>query len=481
MFVEGFGIPEGFGYYGLVQGVVALTGYKGPASGAYTIPTAGTAVEIDAANLMRIDNVHIADGGIGPGNAAFQCGMDESDPTNAIGGKSASIVFTNSRLDANPAFAAGPSNPDFALRLGASCHGSTYRNIAAYDGSKANVLQYNGNVLSQVHVDSSAVNATTPGAPAPTINWGTLTAFSNFGLVGAADYGVYVLGATTMAQTVCGIANIACIFTIPNPAAGSLDAGQITDTQMRCGGFASFPSGYFGVKIGSGAANTTVSGTASAGRCAVRPVQLVHLDDPANSIGASLSLCNNSNAVVAGCTGYQGPFAAGQFYTQPAVSYGTVAISGNVLYAVPFFSPASGGAITKLGLQVTTIGAASLCEVGVYYAAASLPTTLMLDGGALTVNNAGTLAPVNTGLSGALAPQTLYFLAVRCNGSVTFEGAITGGGFTTPLVGGTDLTHTSTQITAPGTFGSGALPATFNTGGAISSVAGPVPNVYAGP
>ena len=184
----------------------------------------------------------------------------------------------------------------------------------------------------------------------------------------------------------------------------------------------------------------------------------MRLDDPANAAGATLSLCNNSNALVAGCTGYQGPFASGQFYTQPVVSYGTVAVSGDTLYAVPFFSPASGGAITKLGLDVATIGAASKCEVGIYDSFGGQPTKLLLDGGALTVNNLGTLTPVATGLSATLAPQTLYFLAVRCNGSVTLEGAVAGGTFTTPLVGGTDLTHVSTQITAPSTFGTGALP-----------------------
>ena len=103
----------------------------------------------------------------------------------------------------------------------------------------------------------------------------------------------------------------------------------------------------------------------------------------------------------------------------------------------------------------------------------------MLDGGALTVNNAGTLTPVNTGLSATLAPQTLYFLTVRCNGSVTLEGAVAGGSFTAPLVGSPTLVTISTQITAPGTFGSGALPTTFSAGGAITSTAGPVPNVYA--
>jgi hypothetical protein len=87
---------------------------------------------------------------------------------------------------------------------------------------------------------------------------------------------------------------------------------------------------------------------------------------------------------------------------------------------------------------------------------------------------------VVSGLSAPLAPQTLYFLAVRCNGSVTLSAATTGGA-SAPLVGAPDMLSTSIQITAPSTFGSGALPLTFTAGGTITAVGGAVPNVYAGP
>ena len=57
------------------------------------------------------------------------------------------------------------------------------------------------------------------------------------------------------------------------------------------------PIGYSGVELGAGVLDTTVSGTASAGGCAVPPMQLVVLDAPPDQ---TTSLCNNSNALVAG-------------------------------------------------------------------------------------------------------------------------------------------------------------------------------------
>jgi hypothetical protein len=80
-----------------------------------------------------------------------------------------------------------------------------------------------------------------------------------------------------------------------------------------------------------------------------------------------------------------------------------------------------------------------------------------------------------------LAPGTLYFLAVGCSGTVTLEGVVAGGGASVPLTGAAGFTTTSTQITSTWTFTAGDLPPTFANGGSITSTAGPVPNVYAGP
>jgi hypothetical protein len=261
----------------------------------------------------------------------------------------------------------------------------------------------------------------------------------------------------------------------------SFNAGHITDTLMRRGNFSNVPGGYSGAALGAGLLNTTVSGAASAGRCNVPPLQLVVLDDPADTISAGLRLCNNSNAPVAGGAGYQGPFASGQFYTQPAVSYANIMVSTGTLYAVPFFSSASGGRITKLGIDVTGTLTAT-CRLGVYGASNGQPSTLLADGGTLsgmgTLGTSGTLSPTVQ-----LAPQTLYFLAVGCSGSATLEGATNGGGaLPEPLVGLPNYTSNATRMTSAWTFTSpGGLPATFSNGGPITNAASSIPNVYARP
>jgi hypothetical protein len=52
-------------------------------------------------------------------------------------------------------------------------------------------------------------------------------------------------------------------------------------SEMRCGNFTNVPGGYSGVEVGAGVLNTTVGGTAAAGRCAIPPLQLVVLDGTA--------------------------------------------------------------------------------------------------------------------------------------------------------------------------------------------------------
>jgi hypothetical protein len=78
-----------------------------------------------------------------------------------------------------------------------------------------------------------------------------------------------------------------------------------------------------------------------------------------------------------------------------------------------------------------------------------------------------------------LAPRTLYFLAVGCNGSVSLKGAANGAGaLSEPLVGVLNYTAHATRIITPWTFASGALPTLFGSGTITGSS---IPNVYAGP
>ena len=471
MFVEGFGLPQGYGYYG----ATAPAGFEAPHTPPSVLPTAGNVVQIDAASLMHIDKVLISDGGIGPGNSVLQCGLDESDPANNLHTNSiANIVLTDSRLDGNSSLS-GATNPDFTLRLGASCHDSVFDAVTAYDGTKADILVYNNSLFGRTHVNSDAANA---GASLSFIPWPSST---SFGLAGVADYGFYVIGNTSLSETQCDIANKACVLTIPNTAGGSLYPGQITDTQVKCGPFADTPLGYSGVELSAGTANSTVGGTSAAGDCTINPVQLVRLDGPADLRTISTSLCNNSNALVAGCTGYQGGFAQGQAYTQPAVAYSTLSASGNVLFAVPFFSPATGGTINKLGVNVTawSTGSATQCLLGIYNSIAQAPTSLIVSK-AVTVSGIGT--PKATALGAQLSPGTLYFLAVGCNAAVTLDGVIGPGGLSVPLVGAQVLTDTASGIISSSWIYPTSPIALPNPFGASSQVSGAwVPNVYAEP
>ena len=239
----------------------------------------------------------------------------------------ATIIFTQSRLDDTQTFS-GPTNPDFALRLDNSCHNSVLRALSIYDGTKADVLEYNANQISQVHVNSDAANSNTNVASTIAFNAG------NSYFAGFADYGIYVMGASAISQTQCDIANLACVYMMGNTNANLTGPGQITDTQMKCGSLVT--SGRLhGVELGAGVVNITVSGTAaSATQCNVPGPQLVVLD---GAIDPTVSLCNNSNAMTVFCAGYpnQSGFAAGQSYTQPSLGYSTVALHGAMTGATP--------------------------------------------------------------------------------------------------------------------------------------------------
>jgi hypothetical protein len=492
MFVEGLGIPEGYGYYGLFEDSTPPTNYVGPPHGTITnnIPTSGNAIEIAAGSLMRIDKVFVKGGGTGPGNADLQCGLDESDPTRAIGGAIATISLTDSRLDDDSGLF-GPVDPDFTLRLDAGCQGSVYDSDAVFGGTKADILVYDGNLFNRIHLNSGAANA---NGGIPSIPW---PRSDTFDLAGNADYGFYVINNSAISETQCDIANRACVFTIPQPPGGSSSPGQITDTQMKCGALTNTPPGYSGVELSDGTANTTVTGTAPSNQCGILPFQLVKLD---GQLDPSTSLCNNSYAAVAGCTGYQGTLQSGQVHTQPAVTYtsnGTVTSTG--LFAVPFVSPAAGMTVQKLGVDVIGTPTLTHCLLGIYNSAAQLPTNLVAIGTVTSTGSIATAMAITPSITGAgvvkaslpapgaeLAPGTLYFFAVACDNTGTLTGVVQPDGLSGPLVGAGQLTDTASGIVATSwtypTSGTIALPSPFDSFGTIAQISGQwVPNVYAEP
>ena len=489
--IEAMGVPEGFGYYGMAQGTTNYPspgGYVGPpaplvaASPPSPIPTSGDAVEIDSGKYLRIRNVHISDGGIGSGNSVVHCGIDESDPTGFLGNHSiGNAVVSDSRFDANPLFS-GATDSDTTLRLGNSCHDSVYQGLTVYDGAKADLLDYNGNIFSQIHFGSEAV-VNNPAAAATLVFTG-----ANSGFAGVADFGAYSIQNTSFSQTQCDIANLACVRMASDSTSAYHNPGQITDTQMRCGALQSVPLSYRGVELGAGAANITVGGTTVSGVCHAPAAQLIVLDATPDQ---TVSLCDNSNALVTFCAGYQGGFAPGRAYTQPALGYTPlttgVILSGaatgpTTLYAVPFINP-GGGMLTRIGIYVTApgggIGAASMCELGVYASASGAPGALLLDAGPVpvTVGGAQTLTSQNF----LVQPNTLYFLAVGCNGNVSVQGTTATNGPVGLLLGEPDyITFGATSATTSWSpFTANGLPQTFPM--AIFASTANVPNVYVSP
>jgi hypothetical protein len=492
MFVEGLGIPEGYGFYGLFEGATAPANYVGPPHGTITnnIPTSGNLVEIAAGTLMRIDKVYLEGGGVGPGNATLQCGLDESDPTSAIAGAVATISLTDSRLDPGTGLF-GPGDPDFVLRQDTGCQGSVYDADAIFGGTKADILVYGGSLFNRIHLNSGAANG---NGSIPSIPWPKPDTFD---LAGVADYGFYVINNSAISETQCDIANRACVFTISSPLGGFSSPGQITDTQIKCGSLTNTPPGYSAVELSDGTANTTVTGAAPSNQCGILPFQLVKLD---GQLDPSTSLCNNSYAAVAGCTGYQGTLQSGQVHTQPAVTYtsnGTVTSTG--LFAVPFVSPAAGMTVQKLGVDVIGTPTLTHCLLGIYNSAAQLPTNLVAIGTVTSTGSIATAMAITPSITGAgvvkaslpapgaeLAPGTLYFFAVACDNTGTLTGVVQPDGLSGPLVGAGQLTDTASGIVATSwtypTSGTIALPSPFDSFGTIAQISGQwVPNVYAEP
>lgn len=159
---------------------------------------------------------------------------------------------------------------------------------------------------------------------------------------------------------------------------------------------------------------------------------------------------------------------------------GATSPSATTLYAVPFVNP-SGGAITKMGIQVTTGVAATHCELGIYSAVAGGPGSLLLDGG--QVSTAGAGMKTNGSLNFVLEPNTLYFLAVGCEGNVAVEGTSFGSGLSGVLFGLPDFitAPSSNVITTAWVYAANGLPAAFGAPTyQISGAVPGVPNVYVG-
>lgn len=167
------------------------------------------------------------------------------------------------------------------------------------------------------------------------------------------------------------------------------------------------------------------------------------------------------------------------FYTlgtpsQPIGVTATVVPIINTFYAVPFMS-GRGGTLDRIAFEVTTGGGAlSVGRCGIYTNNVSpttiYPDALVVDGGEFDTTTTG--AKTST-ISVSLAPNTLYWAVFLCGVSAATIRGITGQGAGgvlsyTSAVGGT----TYTEISATQTYGT--LPATYPSGGAVTSATIPM-------
>ena len=99
------------------------------------------------------------------------------------------------------------------------------------------------------------------------------------------------------------------------------------------------------------------------------------------------------------------------------IASGTFAIAADTLYAIPFYV-GKAVTVTRIGINVTTTGAAANARLGIYQLEDGEPTALVLDAGTVSV---GTTGEKEATISEALSPG-LYMLAVVADGAVTLTG-----------------------------------------------------------
>lgn len=170
-------------------------------------------------------------------------------------------------------------------------------------------------------------------------------------------------------------------------------------------------------------------------------------------IGDGASLGGVPQAALAFFAGY----AAGRYYFPGPTSTATATLAANTLYCAPFVNLQK-QSFTKLGVEVTT-AAGTNGRLGVYNWANGLPTTLLLDAGA--VSDASTGYKEITGLGLTLNPG-LYGLAFLPDGAVTVRvTAASGNPFLAQLALGASGSDLASELTLSVAQSYGALPSNF--------------------
>lgn len=148
----------------------------------------------------------------------------------------------------------------------------------------------------------------------------------------------------------------------------------------------------------------------------------------------------------------------------------TLVLTANRFYAAPFICryPAT---FTRIGLEVTT-GAAGGARVGIYRAAAGVPTSLVVDSGALDTTN---IAKVEGTISTSLSVG-MYFLAVVSNATATVRASAPTAAIPQAYIGGPAPDGGSANTHFYRSFTYAALPDPF--GGSLTYTNANMPGLW---
>lgn len=108
---------------------------------------------------------------------------------------------------------------------------------------------------------------------------------------------------------------------------------------------------------------------------------------------------------------------SGRYHSALPDSNGTLALTVNRLYAIPFVV-VDAKTITRIAIHVTTLGASANCRLGIYQDNGSIyPGSRVSDCGTVTMTSTG--IKEITGLNISLTANTLYWLVCVCDVAAT--------------------------------------------------------------
>ena len=150
------------------------------------------------------------------------------------------------------------------------------------------------------------------------------------------------------------------------------------------------------------------------------------------------------------------------FPANVSAAYGTATVTANKLYGMPFYLRQQ-ATLDQLSVEVvvSVLTSTSRARLGLYTATGGLPSTLIVDGGEITID---TLGVKTLSISETLAAG-YYFLSIASDDTPGVAAhnlvAVQTMGFTTgsDIINDTFVTRTFTYAALPATFGGGL---TFN-------------------